>query len=102
MALTIRKVDSFAIGDRRMQIVDVTFPARYATGGESLGLAELNLFRIDSVAPQYVTGAIFPSYRYSASKLELATDSSGIREVANDTSITVSLRVVVIGDGRGL
>lgn len=101
MALTIRRVGSFASGNRRMVIADVTFPATYTTGGEALGLSELKLIRIDSVDPQYVAGPIFPSYNYSTSKLQLSTDNTGIREVANGTSITVTVRVVAIGNGKG-
>lgn len=77
MALTVRKVASGVIGDRRRVVADVTFDNSYRTGGMTLAKATLGLgLELDSVHAGTTAGLLF-SYDHSTSKLKAFYPTGG-------------------------
>lgn len=101
MALTIRKVSSFCVGNHRMVIADVTFDSAYRTGGTALTARDFGLntqlVRIEAAA---TTGGHGCPYDYTNSKLMAF---NGTTQIADNTDLSrVTTRVAAIGKGYGL
>lgn len=74
MALTLSKVSSTVVGNKRLKIYDVTFDSSYATGGESLTASDVGLRKVEHVAGSNLAvsstpTAYFTSYDYTNAKL---------------------------------
>ena len=101
MALTIRRVSSFVIGDHREVIVDITYDASYTTGGLSLPASALGFgTSLRAVIPTPSTDGHTFAYDYTNATLMAF---SGGTEVAARTDLhTLTARVIAHGKGAGL
>jgi hypothetical protein len=101
VALTVRKITSYADGNHRKVIADVAFDNAYRTGGLALTARDLGMgLFLSSVDAQITTRGHGCPYDYTNSKL-LAFN--GTTQIADGTDLSgVTTRVTVIGKGYGL
>lgn len=88
MSLTLSKVRSHVIGNRKHYITDVTLDASYPSGGYALSASTLGPdILLDTVHVQQGVGGLLFSYNYTTSKLQayLPTGGGGTGTFGNPT-----------------
>lgn len=94
MALSLANFKPGVSGNRRSNIVDVTFDSSYPTGGEALTPAQLGLISVDTVLADGKLGYTFPYDRTNQKLLAF----NGTTQAANEADLSaVTTRVVAIG-----